>query len=141
MPKFSFDVDSSVSPERMTAALTDFSDNRLRLWPTIDKRYYQVHSVAETSADCSEGSAVFGGLYGREHYDWSAPGLVRATVQESYIAKPGGIWEFRVEPGANGGCHVTVNFDRQMYGLKGSLIAVMLGLTAKQAFRSNFLKT
>jgi hypothetical protein len=36
---------------------------------------------------------------------------------------------------------VTVNFDRQMYGLKGSLIAVMLGLMAKQAFRSNFLKT
>jgi len=141
MPKFTFDVDSSVSAERMIAALTDFTDNRLKLWPTIDKRYYQVHSVSESSADVTEGSAVFGGLHGREHYDWSTPGLVRATVSNSNIAVDDGVWEFRVVPGPNRGSHVTVNFDRKMYGVKGSCIAIMLGLMAKQAFRSNFMKT
>jgi hypothetical protein len=143
MPKFSFEVDSSVPPSRMIAALTDFSDNRPKLWPTIDARYYKVHSVGETSADVSEGSNVppFGALFGREHYDWSTPGFVKATVSQSNIAVDGGPWDFQVEPGTNGGSHTTVNFDRQMKGFKGRLMAVFMGLAAKQAFKSNFQKT
>jgi hypothetical protein len=45
MPRFTYTADTSVPPSRVLAALTDFSDHRLRLWPTIDKRYYAVHSL------------------------------------------------------------------------------------------------
>jgi hypothetical protein len=143
MPKFSFEVDSPIPPERVLAALTDFGDDRPDLWPTIDRRYYQVFTLGETSADVEEGSVVppFGALHGHEHYDWSTAGFVRATVSQSNIAKDGGIWDFRVTPGVNGGSHVAVNFDRPMHGFKGRIMAVALGLAARQAFRSNFLKT
>lgn len=141
MPTFSFEVDTNVPPEQMIAALTDFTENRLRLWPTIDKRYYKVLNLSETSADVEEGSAVFGGIYGREHYDWSTPGLVCATVAGSNIAVDGGTWEHRISPGPDGGSHVEVNFDRKMHGLKGSLIAFFLGLAADKAFKTNFMKT
>jgi hypothetical protein len=143
MPKFTFDVDSAVQPERIIAALTDFGDDRPEIWPTIDRRYYRVFNVGETSADVEEGSVVppFGALHGREHYDWSTPGLVRATVTQSNIARDGGVWDFRVTPVDSGGSHVAVNFDRAMYGVKGRIMAVFLGLAAKQAFRGNFMKT
>jgi hypothetical protein len=89
----------------------------------------------------SEGSAVFGGIAGREHYDWSTPGVVRATLGESNVAEPGGIWEFHVTPGAGGGSHIAVTFDRRMKDFKGRVLEVFLSLAAKQAFRSNLLRT
>jgi hypothetical protein len=141
MPRFAYTAETPLPPSRVLAALTDFSDNRLKLWPTIDKRYYAVHSLSDTSADVTEGSAVFGGIVGREHYDWSSPGVVRATVGESNVAEPGGIWEFRVTPIEGGGSHIAVNFDRKMKGFKGRVLGLFLNLAAKQAFRSNLMKT
>jgi len=141
MPSFSYEADTPVAPERVLQALTDFSDRRLKVWPTIDRKYYQVHNVGETSADVTEGSAVFGGIHGREHYDWSAAGTVTATVTNSNIAEDGGTWEFRVTPRSGGGSHVGVNFDRKLHGLKGRMIAVVLGMAAKPMFRSNLVKT
>jgi hypothetical protein len=124
-------------------ALTDFSDNRLKLWRTLDPRQCVVHQVGETSADVTEGTSMppVGSFRGREHYDWSTQGVVRATVSNSSLADDGGIWEFHVEPGANSGSHVTVNFDRTLHGAKGTVLSIFLGLFAKQAFRSNLLKT
>ncbi len=84
--------------------------------------------------------ARLSGISGHEHYDWSTPGIVRATVQESDIAVPGGIWRFQVSPGADGDSHITVVFDRSMHGPKGRPIAVFLSLFAKRAFRTNLLK-
>jgi polyketide cyclase/dehydrase/lipid transport protein len=141
MPRFTYAADTTVPPERVLAALTDFSDNRLKYWPTIDRRYYKVNSVSETSAVVNEGSAVFGGIEGEEHYDWSTPGLVRATVTESSIAEPGGIWEFRVTPGANGGSHIAVLFDRKLKGFRGKIVSLFLSTVAPQAFKSNLDKT
>jgi hypothetical protein len=141
MPKFSYEADSSVPPERVLAALTDFSDSRPNLWPTIDRRTYVVHSVGETSAEVTEGSPQMGGFWGREHYDWSSPGVVRATLGESNIGLPGGIWEFHVDANPSGGSHVRVQFERRMKGLKGAVSGLFLTLFGKMAFRANLLKT
>ena len=99
MPRFTYEADTSAPPERVLAVLTDFSDDRPKYWPTLDRRDYKVRSLSESSAVVEEGSSMFGGFAGEEHYDWSTPGIVRATVAESNIARPGGIWEFRVTTG------------------------------------------
>jgi hypothetical protein len=46
MPKFSYVADTTVAPECVLAALTDFSENRPTLWLTIDRTYDQVLSAA-----------------------------------------------------------------------------------------------
>src|SRR5690349_20987676 len=37
------DADTTASPERVLAALTDFSPQRLELWPNIDRNLYKVN--------------------------------------------------------------------------------------------------
>jgi hypothetical protein len=94
LPTFSFEVDTNVPPEQMIAALTDFTENRLRLWPTIDKRYYKVLNLSETSADVEEGSAVSvvfmdaSTMIGRRR-DWYAR-LLRAPISP-WMGEPGSI--------------------------------------------------
>jgi Polyketide cyclase / dehydrase and lipid transport len=141
MPRFTYEADTTAPPERVLAALTDFSDDRPKYWPTLDRRYYKVKSASASSAVVEEGSSMFGGFFGEEHYDWSTPGVVRATVAQSNIAEDGGIWEFRVSPGAGGGSHVSVLFDRKMKGLKGNLLSIFLSTAASKAFKANLMKT
>jgi len=43
---YDFTVDTPVSPERMLAAATDFSERRPDLWPLITRKHYRVFSVA-----------------------------------------------------------------------------------------------
>ena len=71
------DVDTSASPERVIAALTDFSPRRFELWPNVDRSYFKLGPVGEQSAEVTEGSPVFGGVWERGRYDWSRPGTVR----------------------------------------------------------------
>jgi len=141
MPSFSYEADTSVAPERVLQASTDFSGRRLNVWPTIDRKYYQVQDVGGTSADVTQGSAVFGGIHGREHYDWSTAGAVTATVTDSNIADDGGTWAFRVTARSGGGSHVSVDFDRKLHGFKGRVLAIVLGMAAGPMFRSNLVKT
>jgi hypothetical protein len=90
MPKFAYEAASSVEAEGVIGALTDFSEKRLRLWPAIDPHLYAVHNVGETSADVTEGTTMspVGSFSGREHYDWSTAGVVRATVSNSRSPTP-----------------------------------------------------
>src|SRR5712691_439243 len=96
MAKISFSIDSDLPAERVLAVATDFSNARLQYWPAIDPNVYQVHSRSAVSADVTEGSSVMGGIWAHEAYEWSTPGVVRATVQESNVFRPGGVWELRV---------------------------------------------
>ena len=73
-------VTTLVAPERIVRAFTDFTPQRLRAFPNIDPRYYQVHAVGATSAEVTEGSAFFGGVWERAHYDWTQPGDISITV-------------------------------------------------------------
>src|SRR5438309_11245818 len=97
MPRIEFTVEGKVPPERGAAAATDFSERRPDLWPNISRRYYEVHDRGDTWAEVTEGSDVMGGIWARERYDWSTPGLVRGTVLDSNVFARG-IWELRVEP-------------------------------------------
>ena len=83
MAKIHYEADGTISAARFIAALTDFGPRRPELWPGLDTRFYTVHEVGDTWADVTEGTDVLGGVWAREHYDWSEPGLVRLRLMDS----------------------------------------------------------
>ncbi len=123
-----FTIDSELPAEAVLAAATDFNERRPHLWPNIDPKVYRVHGKTSTTADVTEGSAVFGGIWAREAYDWSQPNTVRATVQDSNAFQPGGTWQLRATPRPEGGCHIEVTNHRVARGFKGRVIGTMLTL-------------
>ena len=92
----------------------------------LDPETYQVHEVGAASADVTEGSAVMGGIWARESYDWSLQGTVRAVVRESNVFAPGRSWELTVEALPDGGSGVSWLARRRGAGFKGRLLTTML---------------
>jgi hypothetical protein len=128
MANVKFSVASDLPAETVRAVATDFSEGRPRFWPNIDAKVYRVHRKAAHSAEVTEGSTVFGGIWAREAYDWSEPNTVRAIVQDSNAFRAGGIWELRTTPTPEGGCHIEVLNHRQAIGWRGRVIGAMLTL-------------
>ncbi len=109
MPRVTFNMHTGLPPEQVLAMLTDFSARRLELWPTLARELYEVYEVGATSADVKEGSPWPSRMWERVHYNWSVPGRVRWTVQESNYFAPGSYVEVTVQkaptrgqPGARG---------------------------------------
>ena len=140
MPKLRLSADTRVSPDRVLQGAIDFTDKRPDIWPGISRKYYEVHQVGGMSADVTEGSDMFGGIWARERYDWSEPNTVRATIQESNIYHPGGTWEMRVEP-RDGGSHVEVRHDRRAKGLTGRLMAPLTKVMGPRVLTRDLEKT
>jgi hypothetical protein len=137
-----FIEDTPVDPEAVVAAATDFSARRPELWSNIDPGAYAVHAVGDTWAEATEGSAVLGGIWARERYDWSTPGTIRAEVQASNVFKPGSSWELRVRPAdAGGGSSVEWLSRRQMHGLKGQVLGLMLRLAGRRTLSGSLRRT
>jgi hypothetical protein len=141
MANMRFRLNSDLPAETVLAVATDFSENRPRYWPNIDPKVYKVHGTSATSADVTEGSAVFGGIWAREAYDWSEPGTVRATVQNSNAFQPGGSWQLRATRCPEGGCHIEVLNHRQARGLKGRVIGTMLTLMGSKVLPKQLQQT
>jgi hypothetical protein len=130
-----YEADGPVPPERFIAALTDFGDRRADLWLGLDPKFYEVHQVGESWAEVTEGTDIFGGVWGRERYDWSQPGLVRLTLLDSADFRAGTVIEYRVSPGTGGGCHVAVDFQRIARSPRGRLVGVLVQLLGARRFR------
>ena len=131
MAHVSVDRDTTVPPQEVIGALTDFSGQRLELWPNIDRKYYQVHEVSRTSAEVTEGSR---GVWERTHYDWSKPGTVRIEVQDSNAFRSGSYWLYSVEPLPVGGSHVHLEFQRRPRNVKGLLLSALLSVAGRKIF-------
>ena len=131
MAHVSVHMDSTVPPQVVVGALTDFSERRLELWPNIDRKYYRVHQVSSTSAEVTEGSR---GVWERTHYDWSRPGTVRIDVQDSNAFRPGSYWVYSVEPLPQGGSHVHLEFQRTPRNAKGFLLSALLSVAGRKIF-------
>jgi hypothetical protein len=141
MANVSFSINSHLPAETVLAVVTDFSEDRPHYWPNIDPRVYEVHGKSATSADVTEGSAVFGGIWAREAYDWSEPGTVRATVQDSNAFQPGGTWQLRATQRPEGGCHIEVLSQRQARGFKGQIIGTLLTLMGSKVLPKQLQQT
>ena len=135
------DRDTTVSPERVIGALTDFSSKRADLWPNLDPGLYEVGQVSATSADVKEGSHGFGGVWERAHYDWSQPGRVRIDVQDSNAFQPGSYWEYQVTPKPDGGSHVHMEFDRRPRNFKGQVLSALFNVAGNKVFGKSLGET
>jgi hypothetical protein len=133
-----FTIQTDLPPEAVLAAATDFTERRPAIWSRIDPARYQVHAVGDTWADATEGSREMGGMWARERYDWSRPGVVRAEVQDSDVFRPGSAWELRAEPRPGGGSLVHWEATRRGTG-KGRVITAMMRLAGPRMF-SGYLR-
>jgi hypothetical protein len=130
-------VTTPIAPERIMHAFTDFTPQRLRTFPNIDARYYQVHALGATSAEVTEGSAFFGGVWERAHYDWTQPGDIAITVQESNAFASESFWHYLITPDENGGSRVEFIVHRVGKNLKGRVLATMLRVFGRRIFRQD----
>jgi len=140
MAHVSGEVTSSVPPDAILRALTDFGPRRPELWPNLSPRLYRVHSVGPTEADVTEGSEAFGGVWERTHYEWSEPGVVLIEVEESNAFAPGSWWRYQVEP-AGSGSRVRFEFDRRPATFKGRIVSVLLTAGGKRVFTRSLEET
>jgi hypothetical protein len=139
--KIHYEADGSISADRFIAALTDFSERRPELWPNLDDTFYELHDLGPTWADVTEGTDVLGGVWAREHYDWSEPGIVRLRLMEAIDFRPGTEIVYRVTPRPGGGCHVTVDFRRIASSLRGRVVGVAVQLTGARRFAADLRVT
>jgi len=135
------DRDTTASPERVIGALTDFSSRRFDLWPNLDRKYFDLEQSGVTSAEVKEGSAAFGGVWERSHYDWSRPGTVRIDVRDSNAFEPGSYWVYEVTPKPGGGSHVHMEFDRRPRNLKGQVLSALFRIAGNKVFGKSLDET
>jgi hypothetical protein len=135
------DLDTSASPDKVIHALTDFSEKRFDLWPNSDRKYFKLDSSDSTSAEVTEGSSAFGGVWEKAHYDWSHPGTVRIDVEDSNAFEPGSYWQYDVTPKPGGGSHVHMEFDRRPRNFKGKVVAALLTVAGNSVFTKSLGET
>ena len=141
MVEIRFEVDTSLSPQQVRAAATDFSERRPQIWSGIDPKRFTVHALGDSTAEVTEGGREFGGIWARERYDWSNPQLVVASVLDSNIFRPGSRWELRVRATPVGGSRVEWTSLRQPSSLKGHLVVLVLRVAGRQLLRGYLRKT
>ena len=141
MGKVHYEADGRISADRFIAALTDFGDRRPELWPNLDATFFKLHERGDTWAEVTEGTEIFGGVWARERYDWSEPGVVRLHLVEANDFKPGTEIVYRVTARPEGGCHVAVDFQRIAASLRGRLVGFLVQLSGARRFSSDLRVT
>ena len=132
MVEIRFRLETQLPAPRVLAAATDFSERRPQIWSGIDPQRYRVHSLGPTWAEVTEGGGKLGGIWARERYDWSTPGVVTAEVQDSNVFRPGSRWELRVSPTDVGGSVVEWRSSRLPRGVKGRIVVAMLRVAGRR---------
>lgn len=137
---YDFTIETTVSPERLLAAATDFSDRRPDLWPGISRRSYRVFSLGDHTADVEEGTSPVHHSY---HYEWTDDGTVRAITTEATVMTTGSVWEMRVRPREGGGSIVHIHVEMEFKGAAGLLGRLMMRFYGGGAatYRMWFMRT
>jgi hypothetical protein len=137
VPTIHFKLESSLPPEAVLAALTDFGPRRSEIWPNIDSAHFTVHGQGPGWAEVTEGNSVAGGVWERERYSWDpAANSVKIETLDSNTWGPGSRWEYRLTPRPPGGTTVDVTVVRNGKGLKGRALGVALLIAGAGLLRS-----
>ena len=141
MPTVHFQVQTPLSPAAVLAALTDFSDQRAKVWPNIDAAHYKLHAQGPGWAEVTEGNSVAGGIWERNRYEWDADaGRLTITTLESNTWAPGSRWEYFLQSTPSGGTRVEVTAVRIGHGLKGGLVGAAIAIVGRRMLRSDLEK-
>jgi hypothetical protein len=131
---------TSVPPERLFAAATDFSERRPDFWPNITRKQYRVFSVGDHTAEVEEGTTP---VHHRYKYEWTDDGVIRATTTHATVMTAGSTWELRVRPRDGAGSHVDIHVEmgfKRLVAPVGKLVMRLNGGGA-ETYRKWFMKT
>ena len=137
MPRVEIDLESSASPEQVIAGLTNFTEQRPALWPGLNPMKYHVYQVGDTWADVQEGNNDQ--VWARERYDWSTPGTVRWTVQESDFSSTGDFVEAVVSAKPGGGSRIHLRWSRHGKTLLGKAIVALIALSGGRPVKQSMM--
>jgi hypothetical protein len=139
--RLELDSESSLEPAQVVAALTDFSEERPDRWPGISREYYKVYSVGETTADVREGTKQGPiNVWARERYDWSTPGVVSWTVQESNFCTAGSYVKATMTPREGGGSRIHCEWERTPTTFRSRVVFLFLKLTGGKEIEKSMRK-
>lgn len=102
---------TALPPKGVVGALTDFSTDRLRIWPGIDPDKYVLHEQGPGWARVTEGNRE-PDVWAVEHYDWTDSRVV-IRAEESNFCVPGDGTEIVVSPNASGGSDIVLDWERE----------------------------
>jgi hypothetical protein len=128
---------SALPAERVLFAAHDFGKRRFDVWPAVRAAHFAVHSQGDKVADVTEGTPTgIGTSWERCQYDWSAPGVVVATVTDSNVyAVPGSAWRLTAAD-SNDGSHIEMTWTRRFRRTpRGILFATLFRLLGRPLFR------
>ena len=129
-------LDVPLPPDRVLAALVDFSPRREVIWKeTCDPAVYRVHAVGHSWAEVTEGVPQ---AWSRERYDWSEPEVVTLTQLEANIADPVGVIRYTVTGTPNGGSRITCDRYRVFRGTRGMVLGTFMVLCGPWILRYQF---
>jgi hypothetical protein len=132
-----YSAEGDVPPERFIAALTDFSPDRPKFWPGMTANQFKLIEKGGDWALVREGT---GTVWEESRYDWSTPGVVTSTVQNSNFLRPGTTWEFKVSERKDGGCRVDAVLERDFRGPQGYFVQALTYLPPWGAGLALFLR-
>jgi Polyketide cyclase / dehydrase and lipid transport len=141
MPKVETDVETSLPPEQVKAALLDFSDRRPEIWTGIEPSLYEVYEVGEASADIKEGTKFPGAkFWAKEHYDWSDPDTIRWTVKESNFSAPGSYVAATLRKREDGGTRIHIEWNRTPSSFMGRVAMAMIVMSKGRPIAASIQK-
>jgi hypothetical protein len=132
---------TTVPPERVMAALTDFSDHRFEIFANLDRNHFKIHQVGPAAAEVTEGASILGGIWERIRYDWSQPGTVRLQSLESNAFTPDSSWLYQLDQDGTGGTRVNLTVRRIPRGSKGRVLVTLLRVLGAKALGDDLART
>jgi hypothetical protein len=129
---------TSVTPDQFLAALTDFGPTRAQIWPNSQPRYLKIHQLERTSADVTEGSNVFGGVWERVIYDWSAPHLIRLSTIDSNLWDKRSGWVYQLTQLADDCTRIQYSITRYPLNLRARLTLSVVALFGRCLIKKDF---
>ena len=135
MSKITFQKNTTLTPEQYIAGLTDFSPGRSKVFSNSADNQLEVHSLAPTEADVTDGS---GGVWERLHYDWSNPDRVVLKTTDSNTWGGASGYTYTFKPLADGKTEVDVVIVREGKNAKGRFLGLALGTVGKSVLGKAF---
>jgi len=142
MPSLVITVKTSLTARQFLHALTNFEADRGAVWGNSQTSHLIVHALGADTADVTEGSKIFGGVWERLEYDWSNPGQIELRTTDSNVWASGSGWRYEIEElEGNSGTHITATVTRYPNSKKGYLLLLFVGSIGKPLIRNGFRQT
>lgn len=142
MPSLTIKVKTTISPEQFLEALTNFAQDRGAVWGNSQSSHLIVHEVGSDTADVTEGSGAFGGVWERLRYDWSNPALIELRTIDSNIWTNDSGWRYKIEQLEDGSAtHITATVTRYPNSKKGYLVLFVVSSVGRRFITDGFRQT